>query len=164
MTEGVRMWLLSVLAVSLLCALADALMPKGPVKGVGKLVCGLMLAWAVVSPVAKLDLESGQKWMEHFDAGLDRRGEELKKQVDGEMKGIIEEEYEAYIVDKAAQLGAVCTAEVECREEEGMYLPDRALIRGELSQPVSRELSRTLSGELGLPRENITFEGEEGTP
>lgn len=50
-------------------------MPKGPVKGVGKLVCGLMLAWAVVSPVAKLDLESGQKWMEHFDAGLDRRGE-----------------------------------------------------------------------------------------
>ena len=37
MMEGARMWLLSLLAVSLLCALADALMPPGAVRKVGRL-------------------------------------------------------------------------------------------------------------------------------
>src|SRR5699024_781948 len=135
-------------------ALADALMPKGPVKGVGKLVCGLALVWAVLSPAAKVDLERGQQWLEEFDVGLDRREEELKKQVGEELKLIIEQQCEAYIVDKAAQLGAECTARVECREEDGMYLPDLVRIGGGLSRQMRLELSRSLEEELGLPQEN----------
>ena len=40
MIEGVRLWLLSILTVSLVCALADAMMPAGAVKKVDRLVCG----------------------------------------------------------------------------------------------------------------------------
>ena len=163
--EGVRGWLLSVLAVSLLCALAEALMPKGPVKGVGKLVCGLVLAAAVASPVVRLDLEGSRQWLEDWDAGLERREEELKKQVDDEMKTIIEQEYEAYIVDKAAQLGAVCTARVECCEEEaGVYLPEGAWIGGALTQQQREELTWQLSEELGLSSQALHWEDGEGAP
>lgn len=165
MMEQVRVWLLSVLAVSFLCALAETLMPKGPVKGVGKLVCGLVLAAAVVSPVARLDLESGQQWLEDWDVGLERREEDLKKQVDEEMKPIIEQEYEAYIVDKAAQLEAACTARVECRrEEEGLYLPETVWISGSLSQQQREELTGILLEELGLTPEALHYEDGEGTP
>ena len=165
MMEGVRVWLLSILAVSFLCALADALMPKGPVKGVGKLVCGLVLAAAVVSPVAQLDLESGRQWLEDWDVGLEQREEDLKKQVDEEMKPIIEREYEAYIVDKAAQLEAVCTARVECRrEDEGVYLPETVWISGSLSQQQREELTGTLLEELGLAPESLHYEDGEGKP
>ncbi len=165
MMEGVRVWLLSILTVSLLCALADALMPKGPVKNVGKLVCGLVLAAVVLAPMATLDVECGQQWLEEFDLGQQQREDDLKKQVNEGMKVIIEQEYEAYIVDKAAQLGAVCTAQVECREEDqGVYLPDRVWISGELSQAQWEELAGVLGQELGLPQEALTYAQGEGTP
>ena len=164
MTEGVRMWLLSILAVSFLCALADTLMPRGAVKGVGKLVCGLVLTAAVLSPAVKLDLEAGGAWMKDYVSGVEEREEELKNQVDEEMKRIIEQEYEAYILDKAVQLGAVCTVRVECRgEEDGVYLPDHVQISGGVSQPVREELMETLGRELGLAAENISWDGEGAT-
>ena len=163
MMEGVRVWLLSILAVSLLCALADALMPKGPVKGVGKLVCGLVLAAAVVSPVVRLDLEGGRQWLEEWNVGLEQREEELKKQVDEEMKTIIEQEYEAYIVDKAAQLEVQCTARVECRQEdEGIYLPQTVWISGTLTPQQWEVLSEALLEKLGVPPEGLHYE-ERGT-
>ena len=56
MIGAVRSWLLAVTAVSLLCALAGALMPKGPVERVGRLVCGLVMLAAVLSPLARPDL------------------------------------------------------------------------------------------------------------
>ena len=53
MMGAVRSWLLAVIAVSLLCAVAEALMPSGAVKRVGRLVCGLVLVGAILSPAAR---------------------------------------------------------------------------------------------------------------
>ena len=47
MIGAVRSWLLGLIAVSLVCALADALIPKGAVKRAGRLVCGLTLLAAI---------------------------------------------------------------------------------------------------------------------
>ena len=56
---AVRSWLLTVIAASLICALADALMPPGAVRRVGRLVCGLVLLGAILTPLARLDLSGG---------------------------------------------------------------------------------------------------------
>ena len=71
MMAGLRSWLLALVAASLICALADALMPKGAVKRVGRLVCGLVLASAILSPLAGLDVESGQSWLERHLASVE---------------------------------------------------------------------------------------------
>lgn len=164
MTEMARGWLLSILATSIICALADALMPKGAVKQVGRLVCGLVLAVVVVSPVVRLDLEDSQQWIEGYFTGIDQQKQELEEQVNDEMKPIIEQEYEAYIVDKAAQLGLICTARVECRMEENVYLPARAWIGGALTAEEKNELTAILSEELGLSPEDQSYTGEEELP
>ena len=52
MTGGLRGWLLTVIAACVLCALAERLMPPGPVKRAGSVTCGLVLLWAVLSPLA----------------------------------------------------------------------------------------------------------------
>lgn len=160
MIAGARAWLLSVLSVSLVCALADALMPDGGVKRVGRLVCGLALTAAVLSPAVHLDLEEGQRWLEQYLAGLERREAELRDQTG--MKTIIEDSFAAYIVDKAAQLGLPpVSARVECLEEEGVCLPARLQVSGPLS-PAERELlSRTLEAELGVPKSEQYYDEEE---
>lgn len=110
MMAGVGSWLLSITGASVLCALADGLMAAGPVRRVGRLVCGLMLLAVILAPLAQLDLEGGQRWLEEYHLGLEDRTQELERQVDEQMKTIIEQEYAAYIVDKAAELGLTCTA------------------------------------------------------
>ncbi len=162
MMEQVREWLLALLSVCLVCALADALMPKGGVKRVGQLVCGLAMTAAILAPVVELDLDGGQQWLEDYFAGISRREEELEKEVNTGMKTIIEQEYAAYIVDKAAELGAVCDARVECRlEEAGLYLPERAEISGAMTEEVRTRLTRLLEEELALTSEQIVYIGGE---
>ena len=161
MMAGVRGWLLALISVSLICALADALTPKGAVKRVVRLVCGLTLVCAVLSPLGTLDLEQSQRWLEGQLRSTQLERAALEQEVDEQMKVIIEREYAAYIVDKAAQLGAVCSARVACREEDGVLLPLRAEVEGAVSQPVRKELVRALVQDLGLSEEEIYFKEEE---
>ena len=89
---AVRGWLLAVIAASLLCALADALMPQGAVKRVGKLVCGLVIMAAIVSPLVDLDVEEGRRWLEECLTGVELRAAELEDTVGDQRKAIRERE------------------------------------------------------------------------
>ena len=161
MMAGLRGWLLALVAASLICALADALMPKGAVKRVGRLVCGLVLASASLSPLAGLDVESGQSWLERHLASVEFQRAELEEEVNSQMKVIIEQEYAAYIVDKAAQLGAACSARTECRRDGGLYLPQRVEVTGAVPPPLQSELVQIIVRDLGVPEEQIDFSEEE---
>lgn len=165
MMAGVGSWLLSITGASVLCALADGLMPAGPVRRVGRLVCGLMLLAVILAPLAQLDLEGGQRWLEEYHLGLEDRTQELERQVDEQMKTIIEQEYAAYIVDKAAEMGLNCTARVSCRaEEDGLYLPDRTEVAGPLSQEERGRLSQLIQEELGVPADRQAYYSGEELP
>lgn len=165
MMAGVGSWLLSITGASVLCALADGLMPAGPVRRVGRLVCGLMLLAVILAPLAQLDLEGGQRWLEEYHLGLEDRTQELERQVDEQMKTIIEQEYAAYIVDKAAEMGLNCTARVSCRaEENGLYLPDRTEVAGPLSQEERGRLSQLIQEELGVPADRQAYYSGEELP
>ena len=161
MMAGLRSWLLALVAASLICALADALMPKGAVKRVGRLVCGLVLPSAILSPLAGLDVESGQSWLERHLASVEFQRAALEEEVNGQMKVIIEQEYAAYIVDKAAQLGAACSARTECRRDGGLYLPQRVEVTGAVPPPLQAELVQIIVRDLGVPEEQIDFSEEE---
>ena len=162
MMGAVRGWLMAVISVSLLCAIAGALMPQGAVRRVGRLVCGLVLLAAILCPLAGLDVEAGQRWLDGYLSGIDWEEARLREEINSQMKPIIEQEYAAYIVDKAAQLGLDCSAQVECREsEEGLYLPGRAEVRGNLSEEDRAQLLRMISEDLGIPAAQITIDKEE---
>ena len=165
MMGAVRGWLLAVIAVSLLCAVADALMPPGGVRRVGRLVCGLVLMGAVLSPVVELDVEGGRRWLEDYLASVHSREAELTQTVESQMKVIIEQEYAAYIVDKAAQLGLTCSVQVECGlSEEGLYLPARARVSGALTERERDQIVRLIGTDLGIPESEQLYMTEEDVP
>ena len=165
MMGAVRSWLLALIAVALVCALADALMPPGGVKRVGRLVCGLVLMAAVLSPLSGLDVEAGQRWLEEYFLSLSRQETELGDLANRQTKVIIEQQCAAYIVDKAAQLGLTCTARVECRASgEGLYLPARAEISGGLDGSGRAQLSRMIEEDLGIPAAEQVYMEKEDVP
>ena len=165
MMGAVRNWLLAVIAVSLLCAVADALMPPGAVKRVGRLVCGLVLIGAILSPAASLDLEGNRRWLESYLVSVRSREAELEETVNDQIKVIIEQKYAAYIVDKAAQLGLSCRARVECAlSEDGLYLPVRTEVDGSMTADVQGRLVRLIQSDLGVPAESQIYVEEEEVP
>lgn len=160
-----RGWLLAVISASLICALADALMPPGAVRRVGRLVCGLVLLGAILPPLASLDLSGGRRWLEDYLASLEDREAELTQTVNSQMKIIIEQEYAAYIVDKAAGLGLTCELRVECGlSEEGLYLPARAEVSGPLTEEEQAQVFRMIEEDLGVPESELLYITEEDVP
>ena len=158
-------WLAAVIAVSLLCAVADSLMPSGPVKRVGRLACGLVMAGALLSPLARLDVTGGTLWLDSFLASVQSREGELEETVNSQLKTVIEQQSAAYIVDKAAELGWTCAAQVECRmSEDGLYLPCRAWVAGPLTEEERAGLTRMISEDLGVPESEQSCIGEEELP
>lgn len=162
---AVRGWLLTVIGASLICALADALMPPGAVRRVGRLVCGLVLLGAILSPLTQLDLPGGQRWLEDYLASLEAREEDLTETVNSQMKVIIEREYAAYIVDKAARLGLTCDPRVECGlSEEGLYLPVRVRVTGALTEEERARIAGMIAEDLGVPESEQLYITEEDVP
>ena len=163
MMDGLRTWLLSLMFAAVLCAIARALMPAGPVKRAGGLIGGLVMLSAVLAPAVQLSPAAAEAWAAQWSDGRAQREEELRQGVNEEMKRIIEQEFAAYIVDKAAEWGLTCTARVTCGEtEDGLYLPVRTEVTGPLTQGDRARLTRLIREELGVPEEEQAYHvGEE---
>lgn len=145
-----REWILGVFSASLLSAIALALCPAGRVRAVLRMVCGLVCAMAIASPLLKLDTEQLAADMARYR----RQAEAISLEGEEEMKLLertyIEEECAAYIGVKAAEKGVMIRgASVQARwDDEGLvWYPWSAVIEGEYD----RELSNIIEQDLGVP-------------
>ncbi len=146
-----RDWILGIFAASLLSAVALALCPGGRVHTVTRMVCGIVCALAVASPLLRLDVESLAVGMAAYRAAAESITE--KEEETGRMmeRTYIQDQCAAYICAKAAELGAeVDAAEVLARwdDEALVWYPWSASIRGVYSQT----LARAVESDLGIPR------------
>lgn len=158
-------WLTGVTAAAILCALAERLMPEGAVRRVGKLALGLVMLFAMVRPLVQIPVESPADLFSEYQAQTAAQAQELEQGRDEAMKAIIEQEFAAYIVDKADQMGVVCTARVACQAgEDGVFLPQSAQVVGNFSPQQRETLAQMLEGELGLPRDRQTIQTKEESP
>lgn len=157
MMGALKGWLLSVLAVSLFCALGEAVMPPGPVRKLGRLVCGLALLCGVLRPLTGKELDFALELSPEWSVAVQE--ETLRKQVGEGMRSVIEQSCEAYVLDRAAEQGfSVQQVKITCRQEEsGLFIPDRALIIGSRSEALARMLQR----ELGIPADRQNYAAKE---
>ncbi len=160
MLELVRSWLLGVTGVAIFTAMAEGLMPEGSVRSVGKLTGGLILLIAALTPILSLDLETllaESGWEESQTALV----ENLDASVKNQWEGLIVEELEAYIVDKAEGQGVSCTATVTCRQQDEIYLPNTVVITGVMTEQEQRDLTQMIVEDFSISETKISFV-EEG--
>ncbi|MGM9578797.1 MAG: stage III sporulation protein AF [Evtepia sp.] len=159
--ELIRTWILTVTVSALVIAGAEALMPQGSVKRVGKLTGGLILVLGILQPLVTLDYDQLYDLVNTLPAGSIRQ-ETLDQAAQEPMKGIIEEELAAYIVDKGARLGLTCTARVTCETgEDGVPLPKSVTVAGAMTPDQREQLSQIITQDLGLAREDQIYISEE---
>lgn len=145
-------WLVSVAAASILSAVAAALCPAGRVKAILRLVCGIVCALALISPVAQLDITALSASMEGYGREaqiIAENAEEEKKLLE---RTYIEERFAAYISDKAAALGVeagAVTVQARWDDDTLVWYPYEATLGCERSDALSREIEAA----LGIPAE-----------
>ena len=148
--EALRQYVISVVAAAMLCGIVVRLFPNGSGKQMGKLICGLFLAYTVLSPISRVDFSN----LPDFSLGYmgDAKdaasmGENLARD---SMADIIKEETEAYILDKAAALGADVSARFALDEQD---LPRTVTLTGSCTPAQKQALARVLAEDLGIPEE-----------
>lgn len=162
--EMIRSWLVEVTCAAMTAALAESLMPKGPVKQVGRLVCGLMLLWVVLGPAVSISGVNLVRAAEDLNGQIDERKSALQEQNDSLLKSLIEQESAAYIVDKAKQAGSECQVEVRCAaDENGTWTPWSVHITGVFSKKQRESLEQLIADELGIPISRQTYAGGDGS-
>ena len=150
MTDFLRNWIFSLAGTALVCAAALRLTPEGRVKSVLRLLCGVCLTAALLSPLLTAALDDYPLELARYraqGAAAAAAGTEARRELD---RAIIERETEAYILDKARALGLpLRAADVALRwSTEGVWLPESVTLTG----PYSAPLARAIEGELGIPR------------
>ena len=163
MTGWLRDWLMGVTCAAMALALIEGLVPAGTVKKVCRLAGGLAILLAAVSPVVKLDEGAVGDALASYRAELSAYEQTLAEGNDLRYKTIIAERTAAYIVDKAAEMGVSCQAEVTIGYVENeLPHPWEITARGIWTPGQRAALSRMMAEDLGVPAERQHF--EESSP
>lgn len=153
--EALRQYIISVVAAGLICGVVTGLFPGGTGGSIMKLVCGVFLCYTVLAPVSRIELEdlAVSSWTLADGSEAVAAGEQLSEQA---RDRFIKQDLEAYILDKASQLGA--DLQVEVALEEG-GLPCAVTLTGQIAPYQRQQLERFLTLELGIAKENQQWTG-----
>ena len=159
MMEPIRTWLIGITAAAMVVAVSECLVPEGTVKKIGKLTCGLLMLIAILRPVVSLDYSVMSGMLADYRLAASGYGAALEVENQRLIKDIIEEETSAYIQNKAAEVGASCTVEVTCKNDDaGNLYPDSVCITGELTNEQTDTLRRLIESDLAIPAQNQQYE------
>lgn len=148
-----RAYLTEVTAAAILAALIRRLAPKEGAGRGARLGAGLLILLAVFGPLAQLDTLAAAESLVRRGYGDPLTTQDFSMATNELLAGLISQEAEAYILDKAEEWGVSVQAEVETRVTEAYPVPWRAVIRGSLTAQQRSRLSWYMTQELGIPEE-----------
>ena len=153
--EALRQYVTVLTAAAILCAILTSFLgEKGLSAGLMRLLCGLVMV------LCAFRLDWSGKWSNLLDVTDTIRRNGAKAAASGEwesrnaMAASIKAQTEAYILDKAAELGASVQAVVSVNEE---LRPDGAVLTGNVSPYVKSRLSALLEIQLGIAKEALVW-------
>jgi len=162
MTELLRGWLLGIICVSMILAVAEGLVPEGSVKRICRLSGGVVLLIVSVSPFVRLEEYDFGRLAAKYELDAQQYRESLEQEHDFLYESIIAERAEAYISDKAAELGMTCRVSVTVAWE-GEYMPKLQAVRitGQWTSEQRERLESIIAEELEIPPALQYFEEQQ---
>ena len=159
MTDWVGRWLIGITCAALVLAIAESLTPAGSIRRIGKLAGALVMLFAAISPIVRVEYTAGQKDMTDLKKTKEEYEQVLTERNNQFYLAVIEQNIAAYILDKAKAIGVTCRAEVVLAEDgTGDIYPSEVYLYGTWSDDQCTELSNILYRDLGIEAEKQFFE------
>ena len=145
-----RQYVLSLTAAALLGGLLLSCVPEGSGRKILRLVCGILLTVTALKPLGQLrlpDLDAlTGEYRQQAEAAV-AMGQEMARM---EAQEGIRKALEAYILDKAAELGLEITPEVFL---DGSGIPVCVQLEGDVSSGMRQKMQTIITNDLGIPGE-----------
>ena len=153
-------WIMGLTGAAVLSMLAVAITPEGRVKRVVKLVCGFAVMLSIISGFADFDFGFYSKSMADYRQDAEKFIAERVEEQSTLEREYIEKECEAYILDKATELGVMCNgAEVTLDwSVDGYWYP----VEVTLESGYDSSLASCIEAELGIPKDSQTWSETDG--
>lgn len=156
-----RSWLLSVTACAVLVSIAQQLTHGSTMRSAVRFTGGLLLLIALLRPLVTIELDVPAVSLSDYRAAVAQIEAQLTAQRDDALRAGIAAQTQAYIEDKAGELGADVRASVETEERGGESIPVSVTLYGERNAALSALIAR----ELGITEERqIWIEGKQEDP
>ena len=149
-------YILSFLFTAFLCGILSSLVPDSGKKQWVRLLCGVILATTLIKPFSHLQgfiFETGDSVIQQEGDFLSAEG---KKAAQDAMADIITKNCQAYIEDKAAELGIQITAQVTVNDET-IPVPVSVTLLGAISPYARLQIESMIQNDLGIAKENIRW-------
>lgn len=157
--DGLRQYLISVTAAAMICGIAKTVVDDKTVSGtVIRLVAGLIMTVTVLSPVVSLDLGRLPELTDGITAEAKQAAAVGEDMAEEELRSIIIERLEAYILDKAAAFGASLQVAV-LMPDDGSAQPVGVILRGAVSPYAKQRLQQIIAEDLNIAKEKQQWIG-----
>lgn len=146
----INTYLFGVLAAALLTAVLSAVAGKDGTSGAGvRFLCGLYLLLCVVNPWKTFAIDDGLLNLDAYREEANRITEDAAQESAEAMSKVIKDRVEAYILDKAADMGAKLQVEVQL-DVRDIPVPVGVSLRGSISPYGKDKLSQMIQNDLGI--------------
>ncbi len=142
--------MLSIVAVSLLGTLSQAVLPKGTIRSTLQFLCGLLLILVTIAPITKInlgDIDLALPEMPQMDAPV----------CDPALANQVAEECQAYVETKAHTMGYTIRATVTVNRDTPYPYPESIALCGEISESAKEKLSQIIAKDMAIPLERQTW-------
>lgn len=152
--DSIRTYLLTVVCVAMISSIAiNMISKKSPHAAIIKLIAGLIMSITIISPWLKIDFENLSLYLSDFETEAQNAVVDGTEYASTTLSTIIKDNAEAYILDKANQLGLSIEVEV-CLSDESPPMPTFAEIHGTVSPYAKARLQEIIENDLAISKEN----------
>lgn len=152
--EHISKYVLSIVCAAVLSGIVtrlpcqDSLMKK-----LIQTVVGIFVVFTLIQPFSGIKIKDPASWLEEFSMDAKDAAAEGEKWTNNALQQSIKKQIEAYILDKAAAIGASLEVEVVL-SKDSLPVPVAVVLNGDISPYDKVQMAGILERELGITGEN----------
>ncbi len=153
--EGWGEYILADIVTGFFCGILSVFVPSS-FKSWMQFLCGIILTITLIKPftgIQNMDIPLVSDSIREDGAHLSDEGKKIALDA---MADIIRQNSQAYIMDKAAELGVSIDAEVSVSNEE-IPVPVSVILHGDVSPYVRLQVESLIESGMGIAKENIRW-------
>ncbi len=150
--DNIRQYLLTIICAAILCAITLRICEKNSAhNSILKLLTGIFLSITVISPLTNIKISDITYSLTDYNIDAEQVVAQSNSNVNSQLRGIITQKAEAYILDKATSLGVAMEVEVILSKDENT--PQSVVIQADISPYAKSQMQQIITEDLGIPKE-----------
>lgn len=147
-------YIFGLICAALIAGILQSLLREGGCARVLKLLCGVFFLVTALKPLLRLEIPDLSQWISVWEEEGEAAVQEGEDSFSQAYSDGIRTRLEAYILDKAAQLGLSVEVGLTLSPEG---LPEAAVLSGEGTEAEKERLMTILATDLGIPKEKLQW-------